>query len=93
MAYRNVRVEGAEFEFVKILNIVRGQSLLIKGTYDPEIQTLIWDNEEQDNDFADFGIITTASAMPGVQQRNYRQVFKFFPGDKSCRGPRCIPGI
>ena len=88
MAYRSVDKEDAEWEFCKILNIVRGQSLMIKGKFDAANNMLVWENEEDGNDFDSFGIVTSHRAMPGVHQRNYRQVLKFNEGKRSCRWKR-----
>ena len=76
MAYRKEEVPDAPFEFVKVLSIPRGQALLIKGSYSATDDQITWENIEAGNDFSDFGIITTDVAMPGINQRNYRQAFK-----------------
>ena len=45
MAFRRRNIDGALWEFAKILNIVRGQSLMIKGRYDPLELELVFDLE------------------------------------------------
>ena len=51
MAFRRTDQENAPWEYIKIINIVRGQSILVKGKFYEDQKLLTWESEEDYNDY------------------------------------------